>query len=49
MRYYLNNNLKIGGENETNIYVLQKLVNCIFATLSFDLWMSKEAHGIFIY
>jgi hypothetical protein len=29
------------------IYVLPKLIDCIFATTSFDLWMSKGAHDIF--
>jgi hypothetical protein len=29
------------------IYVFPKLTDCIFATTSFDLWMSKGAHDIF--
>jgi hypothetical protein len=29
------------------IYVLQKLTDCIFAIASFDLKMSKGAHDIF--
>ncbi len=35
-------------EKTKQIYVLQKLTNCIFATTSFDLWMSKGAHDIFV-
>jgi hypothetical protein len=30
------------------VYVLPKLIDCIFALASFDLWMSKGAHDIFI-
>jgi hypothetical protein len=30
------------------VYVLPKLLNCISATASFDLWMSKDAHDIFV-
>jgi hypothetical protein len=30
-------------------YVLPKLTNFIYATTSFDLWMSKGAHDIFIF
>jgi hypothetical protein len=29
------------------IYFLPKLIDCIFATTSCDLWMSKGAHYIF--
>jgi hypothetical protein len=29
------------------VYVLPKLTNCLFVTISFDLWMSKGAHYIF--
>ncbi len=35
-------------EKTKEIYVLPKLVNCIFATPSFDLWMSKGAHDTFV-
>ncbi len=34
-------------EKMKQICVLPKLIDCIFATLSFDLWMSKGAHDIF--
>jgi hypothetical protein len=34
-------------EKTKQMYVLPKLVDCIFAT-SFDLWMSKEAQPIFV-
>jgi hypothetical protein len=34
-------------EKTKQIYVLPKLTNYIFATTSFDLWMSKGAHDIF--
>jgi hypothetical protein len=34
-------------EKTKQVYVLPKLVDCIFAT-SFDLWMSKDAHNIFV-
>ncbi len=27
--------------------VLSRLIDCIFATTSFDLWMSKGVHDIF--
>jgi hypothetical protein len=27
---------------------LPKLTYCIFATISFDLWIFKEAHNIFV-
>jgi hypothetical protein len=29
------------------MYVLPKSIDCIFATLSFHLWMSKDACDIF--
>jgi hypothetical protein len=29
------------------IYVLPKLIDCIFTIASFDLWMSKGAKNIF--
>jgi hypothetical protein len=29
-------------------YVLPKLKQCYFATSSFDLWMSKGAHDVFV-
>jgi hypothetical protein len=29
------------------VNVLPKLIDCIFATTSFDLWMSKGDHDIF--
>jgi hypothetical protein len=29
------------------IYVLRKLIDCIFVTTSFDLWMSTGMHDIF--
>jgi hypothetical protein len=35
-------------EKMKQIYVLPKLTNCIFATTSFGLWMSKGAHDIFV-
>ncbi len=28
-------------------FFLLKLTNCIYVTISFDLWMSKGAHDIF--
>jgi hypothetical protein len=34
-------------EKTKHVYVLPKLGDCIFATISFDLWMSKEIHDIF--
>jgi hypothetical protein len=34
-------------EKTKQLYILPKLINCIFATVSFDLWMSKGAHDIF--
>ncbi len=34
-------------EKTKQVYVSQNLTNCIFATTSFDLWMSKGAHDIF--
>ncbi len=34
-------------EKTKQIYVLPKLTYCIYATTSFDLWMSKGAHDIF--
>jgi hypothetical protein len=34
-------------EKMKQVYVLPKLANYIFATTSFDLWMSKGAHDIF--
>jgi hypothetical protein len=34
-------------EKTKHVYVLPKLGDCIFATISFDLWMSKETHDIF--
>jgi hypothetical protein len=34
-------------EKTKQVYVLPKLTDCIFATLSFDLWMLKGAHDIF--
>jgi len=30
-------------------YVLPKLINCISTTPSFDLWMSKGTHDIFVF
>jgi hypothetical protein len=29
-------------------YVLPKLINCMSTTISFDLWMSRGAHDIFV-
>jgi len=29
-------------------YALPKLTNCMSTTISFDLWMSKGAHDIFV-
>ncbi len=34
-------------EKTKQVYVLPKLIDCIYATTSFDLWMSKGAHDIF--
>jgi hypothetical protein len=36
-------------EKTKQVYVLPKLTNCIFATTSFDLWMSKGVHDIFTF
>jgi len=35
-------------EKTKQIYVLPKLTYYIYATTSFDLWMSKGAHDIFV-
>jgi hypothetical protein len=35
-------------EKTKEVYVLPKLTNCIFAITSFDIWMSKGAHDIFV-
>ncbi len=35
-------------EKMKQIYVLPKLTNCIFAIASFDLYMSKGVHDIFV-
>jgi hypothetical protein len=35
-------------EKTKQIYVLPKLTYCISTTTSFDLWMSKGAHDIFV-
>jgi hypothetical protein len=35
-------------EKTKQVYVLPKLIDCIYVTISFDLWMSKGAHDIFI-
>jgi hypothetical protein len=29
-------------------YLENALVNCLSATCAFDLWMSKEVHGVFL-
>ncbi len=34
-------------EKTTQVYILPKVEDCIFATISFDLWMPKGAHDIF--
>jgi hypothetical protein len=34
-------------EKTKEMYVLPKLINCIYATPSFNLWMSKGAQDIF--
>jgi hypothetical protein len=34
-------------EKTKQAYVLPKLTNYIFATTSFDMWMSKGVHDIF--
>jgi hypothetical protein len=36
-------------EKTKQVYVLPKSGNCIFATTSFNLWMSKGAHDIFAF
>jgi len=36
-------------EKTKQVYVLPKLTNCIFATTTFDLWMLKCAHDIFVF
>ncbi len=36
-------------EKMKQVYVLPKLANCIFATTSFDLWISKGVHDIFVF
>ncbi len=36
-------------EKIKQVYVLPKLTYCIYATTSFDLWMSKGAHDIFAF
>ncbi len=36
-------------EKTKQIYVLPKLTNCISAMASFNLWMSKGAHDIFVF
>jgi hypothetical protein len=35
-------------EKIKEMYVLPKLIDCISITSSFDLWMSKGAHDIFV-
>lgn len=35
-------------EKLKQVNVLPKLGDCIFATTSFELWMSNGAHGIFV-
>jgi hypothetical protein len=34
-------------EKTRQLYVLLALAKCHLATISFDLWMSKDAHDIF--
>jgi len=34
-------------EKMKQVYVLPKLIDCIYATTSFDLWWSKGVHDIF--
>ncbi len=34
-------------ENTKQTYVLLVLVECVYTTTSFDLWMSKGAHDVF--
>jgi hypothetical protein len=36
-------------EKTKQVYVLPKLANHIFTTISFDLWMSKGANDIFYF
>jgi hypothetical protein len=36
-------------EKTKQVYVLPKLIDCIFAIISFDLWMSKGMHDIFVH
>ncbi len=31
------------------VYVLPKVIDCIYVIASFDLWMSKGAHDIFTF
>ncbi len=34
-------------ETNKQLYVLPTLIECHYATISFDLWMSKVKHDIF--
>jgi hypothetical protein len=34
-------------EKTKQLYILQCLTKCFYATTSFDLWMSKGAYDIF--
>ncbi len=36
-------------EKTKQVYILPKLIDCISSTSSFDLWMSKGVHDIFIF
>jgi hypothetical protein len=43
----LKNIIQLGGENETRLCFTKIYWLHLNAITSFDLWMSKEAHGIF--